>query len=68
MLTRRQLLKRGGAGVAGAALLNGLTRTAAASGTAGARGSRVRTGVEVLIEQRGDLVSGKKLGIVTNPG
>jgi uncharacterized protein YbbC (DUF1343 family) len=64
MLSRRQLLKSGGGALVGASLLGSNARARTSSSK---RDRRVTTGVEILIDDRVDDYSGRKLGIVTNP-
>lgn len=66
-INRRGFLRLGAgtaAGIAGASLL----APRGAGATPGPRrGRRVRPGIEVLLEERPDVLRGRKVGIITNP-
>lgn len=53
------------AGLAGVSLLS--PAEAAAQPAPGSRGRRVRPGIEVLLEERQDVLRGKSFGLITNP-
>lgn len=65
--SRRQFLGLGAGAASGLAGLGLLGSAANAQPGRGRPADRVRTGVEVLLEDQPDVLQGKKIGLITNP-